>query len=66
MAYGAGTLRIPAATLPEGLEFVAEGPQPGSRGAIVPSRVENGAFVLAITPDISGHWIYGVAAKTAK
>jgi hypothetical protein len=66
MAYGAGTLRIPTATLPEGLEFVAEGPQPGSRGAVVPSRVEKGAFVLAITPEISGHWIYGVAAKTAK
>jgi hypothetical protein len=66
MAYGAGTLRIPTATLPEGLEFVAEGPQPGSRGAVVPSRVENGAFVLAITPDISGHSIYGVPVKSSK
>ena len=66
MAYGTGALRIPTAMLSAGLEFVAEGPKPGSRGAIVPSRIENGAFVLSITPEISGRWIYGAVARASK
>ena len=62
MAYGTGTLRIPATSLPEGLAFVVQGPKPGSRGGIVPSRIENGAYVLTMTPEISGRWIYAAPA----
>jgi hypothetical protein len=65
-ACGTGVLRIPAATFPEGLEFVAQGAQPGSRGETVSSRVENGAYVLDITPEVSGRWIYGVPGQGVK
>jgi hypothetical protein len=60
MAYGTGVLRVPAATLPENLDLVAEGSKPGSRGAPIPSRRENGALVFTVTPDIAGRWIYAV------
>jgi hypothetical protein len=63
MAYGAGVLRIPAATLPENLELVAEGPTPGSRGSAIPSKRENGALVLNVSPDVSGRWIYAVPSR---
>jgi hypothetical protein len=63
MAYGAGALRIPVGTLPQGLTFVAQGPKPGSRGEAVASAIENGAYVLTITPQNSGRWIYGAPSK---
>jgi hypothetical protein len=58
--YGHGVVRIPRADLPEGIELVAEGPTPGSRGHIVPSRWENGALVLEVTGKESGRWLWGV------
>ncbi len=65
MAHGAGTLRIPAATLPESLEVVAEGPSPGSRGNVVTSRREADVLVVTIEPGSSGRWLYVAPAKAA-
>lgn len=53
---GTGTVRIQGREL----ELFAEGAQPGSRGARVARRYENGALVFQATPDVSGRWIYGV------
>jgi hypothetical protein len=55
-----GRFRIPAATLSPEVQLVAEGPTPGSRGAIVPSRREDGMLVFTATPELAGCWIYGV------
>ncbi|MBI5091423.1 MAG: hypothetical protein HZB26_03155 [Candidatus Hydrogenedentes bacterium] len=60
MVGGAGTVRIPAASIPEGVGLVSEGSTLGSRGAAIPSRRENGALVFEITPEIAGRWIFGV------
>jgi hypothetical protein len=58
--HGAGVVRIPLAGLPTPIELVVEGAQPGSRGNVVPSRVENGAVIFEVTKELSGRWIYGV------
>ena len=63
MAHGQGVLRIPAATLPDNLELVAEGTTPGSRGVAIASKRENGALVFTVTPEIAGRWIYGAPLK---
>ncbi|HOT51321.1 MAG TPA: hypothetical protein PLI07_10085, partial [Candidatus Hydrogenedentes bacterium] len=60
MAHGQGVLRIPAETLPESVTLFAEGPKPGSRGAVIPFQRENGALVFTVTPELSGRWIYAV------
>jgi len=62
MASGQGTVRIPAAGLglPQKLTLYAEGPKPGSRGAQVPCRRENGSLVFEATRELSGRWLYGV------
>jgi hypothetical protein len=60
MSRGEGTLRIPASTLPARLELVAEGPAPGSRGAVVPSRREDGSLVFTVTREVTGRWLYAV------
>jgi len=62
MSRGEGTLRIPTAGLPAGLEIVVEGPTPGSRGARVPSRLEDGSLVFTVTREAAGRWLYGVPA----
>jgi hypothetical protein len=56
---GSREVRLPAGPWPEELAFFAEGPRPGSRGAPIPGRREEGAMVLpaAAAP---GRWIYGV------
>ena len=54
MAHGTVVLRIPAGASPESVEPVAEGPAPGTRGAIVPSRWEGDALVFTVAPEISG------------
>ncbi len=73
-AYGAhwgmpaevGEVRIPAADLPADVTLFAEGAKPGSRGASVPARIEDGSLVLTVTPALSGRWIYvvGLQSKT--
>ncbi len=60
MVHGRGEVRIPAAGLPEMLDLVVEGPTPGSRGAPVPCRRENGCVVFDVDQKVSGRWIYGV------
>jgi len=56
LVSGEGTVRIPAS----GVELVAEGTTPGSRGAKVESKQEGGALVFTVTGQLSGKWIYGV------
>jgi hypothetical protein len=64
MVRGAGTVRIPAFGLPPSVTLVAEGPTPGSRGADVPFRFENGTLVFELTPRLTGRWIYVVPKET--
>jgi hypothetical protein len=47
VVHGAGKISIPVPSLTGPVDLVAEGGTPGSRGATVPSRVENG--VLSFT-----------------
>ncbi len=61
LAAGSGTVRIPSA--PPDVELFAEGPTPGSRGAAVPVRRENGALLFDLTPAISGRWLYAVPLR---
>lgn len=58
LARGTGRVRIPAAGLASGSTLIAEGPKPGSRGAVVPARWEDGSFLFDITPAISGRTIF--------
>jgi hypothetical protein len=60
IAYGAGTLRVPLGGLPPNLTVFAEGPTPGSKGAPVAASVQDGALVLAVSPELSGRWLYAV------
>ncbi|MCL5270741.1 MAG: hypothetical protein M1457_09395, partial [bacterium] len=48
MGSGQGALRVPAAGLPGSVEVVSTGRVPGSRGEVVPHRVENGCLVLEV------------------
>lgn len=45
-----GELRVPAVGLPTTVAVVAEGPKPGSRGRVLPSRTENGALIVTLEP----------------
>jgi len=58
--HGTGTIRLPARSLPENLELVAEGPTPGSRGEVIPSQREGDALVFRAEGAASGRWVYGV------
>jgi hypothetical protein len=60
LVRGEGTVRIPAAGLPPSVQLVVEGPRPGSRGAVLPSRLEAGALVFRSTPSIAGRWLFAV------
>jgi len=60
MTSGQGTVRLPAAAVPGDVELLAEGPTPGSRGAAIPSRREDGALVFDATDATAGRWVYGV------
>jgi hypothetical protein len=57
---GTGEVRIPSVGLPEKVVVLTQGPLPGSRGATVPSRVENGLLIVTISPEFSGQWLYVV------
>ncbi|MCC7496860.1 MAG: hypothetical protein IT160_04725 [Bryobacterales bacterium] len=59
---GTGTVRIPSPWAD--LELFVEAERPGSRGARVPHRYENGTLVIQATPQYSGRWIWGVARQT--
>jgi hypothetical protein len=66
MARGSGAVRIPAAGLPGSIALVAQGPAPGSRGADVAFRLENGAIAFDLAPELSGRWIYVVSKETSR
>jgi hypothetical protein len=66
MVRGAGAVRIPAIGLPPSVTLVAQGPKPGSRGADVPFRLENGTLVFEIAPQLNGRWIYVVPKETPR
>jgi hypothetical protein len=63
LVRGSGELRIPAAGLPAGVEVIAEGAVPGSRGAVVKSRLRDGVLTIPLTLELSGKLLY-VAAPT--
>ncbi|MGC8792043.1 MAG: hypothetical protein ACP5U2_01470, partial [Bryobacteraceae bacterium] len=58
IASGEGTVRIPLASVASPVELVAEGPTPGSRGASVPSRVQDGHLVFTLGKEIQGRSLY--------
>lgn len=58
--HGTGTVRLPAASLPENLELVAEGPTPGSRGEVIPCQRRGDTLVFRAEGAASGCWLYGV------
>lgn len=66
MVRGAGAVRIPATGLPASVTLAAQGQTPGSRGANVPFRFENGTLVFEITPQLNGRWIYVVPKETTR
>jgi hypothetical protein len=57
MAHGQGEVKIPASGLPEKVTAYAEGATPGSRGAEVPVRIENGALIFDCGV-AGGRWVY--------
>jgi len=59
--HGAGTVRLPSAVVPEGLELIAEGATPGSRSETVPVRREADAIVFEAEGPASGRWLYAVS-----
>lgn len=65
LIHGSGTVRIPAAGLPSGVELVLEGPTPGSRGRTIPASVENGILVFNAGPE-TNRWLYVVPPPASK
>ncbi len=63
MATRAGRYRIPAVDMPREVEFVVEGPIPGSRGERAPGRRDGDTLAVTVTPDAAGRWIYAVAGR---
>jgi len=59
-AHGPATLRIPAKALPGNVVVVAEGPTPGSRGDVVPARVEEDILIVEVPPQAARRWLYVV------
>ncbi len=63
LARGQGTLRLPASGLPDELYLVSEGPTPGSRGQVVPHRLEDRELVVELTGPAAGRWVYVVPGR---
>jgi hypothetical protein len=60
ISYGTGHISIPAADLPKDLQLVIEGTKPGSRGETLDCSRKGSNLVFVVTPEASGHWIYGI------
>jgi len=58
LVHGTGTIRIPAVDLPERFQIFAEGPTPGSRGAIVRADRDGDSISIQISPDVQGKWLF--------
>ena len=61
VARGLGTLRIPAAGLPDAVAVFAEGAMPGSRGARAEARRTKGSLIVTLTKELPGPSFYVVA-----
>ena len=57
---GTGTVRVPVPGLTGQVEVVTQGPTLGSRGTVVPSRVEEGVLVFDVKPGGANGWVYAV------
>lgn len=57
---GEGELRLPVPDLPETVEAYAQGPIPGSQGAALTVRVENGLLIVNAEAKFANQWIYVV------
>ncbi len=55
---GEGELRVPMPGVQEQVETCAQGPAPGSRGAALTVRVENGLLIVNAEAKFANHWIY--------
>ncbi len=62
--HGTGSVRIPAAGLPEKVRVFAAGSNLGSRGAEIPCQREGQMLVLKISPSESGRWLWVVPTGT--
>lgn len=60
--HGAGTVRIPAGSLPAAVEVIAEGVKPASRGEAVEGRIDGGVLVVTLKPGQANRWLYVIAA----
>lgn len=60
MVYGTAKVRIPVTGVSSDVELVVEGSKPGSRGAVIPSRLQNGVLFFEVTDQTSGRWMYVV------
>lgn len=59
MVHGSGEVSVPVPGVPADAELVAQGPTPGSRGNLIPSRIENEILVFTTGPN-TGAWLYVV------
>jgi hypothetical protein len=57
---GQGTVRIPAPAWTGEVELVAQGTAPGSRGEVIPARLEDGRLVVELGPGMSHRWLYAL------
>jgi hypothetical protein len=57
---GEGEIRLPLSSLPQSLECIVEGAQPGSRGITVPHTYQDGMLTLTASLASNGRWIYVV------
>lgn len=60
LVRGTGEVRVPAPGVSPRARLIAEGPAPGSRGAAVPFRIEQGFLVFHSTPATQNRWLYVV------
>ncbi len=61
---GEGEVRIPIGSLPQDLEVVMQGAKHGSRGEVIPSRIEEGALIFDVRPGMGHRWIFAIPKTT--
>ena len=57
---GQGTVRIPAPMLTGEVELVAQGATPGSRGEVIPVRLEGERLVFEVGPGMGNRWLFAL------
>ena len=58
LVHGTGTITIPRAGLPEGVQVFTQGVTPGSRGHEVSSQVDEQYLRIDVSGRESGRWLY--------